>query len=89
MRYGATCLGGMLELRIVKCGEKTEISHPRIIPIVCHYGADHRGHRVYTLNMYTDALAASHGTQSEGNEMPFCKETLTRIYNNNIDKEFR
>lgn len=89
MRYGATCLGGMLTLDFVKTDSGMIVKKPKIIPIVCHYDINHRGHTVLMLKDYTDELAALHGTQSEGNERPFCRKTLVEIYENNIAPEFR
>lgn len=89
MRYGATMLGGMLTLDFVKTDNGAKVENARIVPIVCHYNSEHRGHTVYLLKDYTDGLAARHGTQNEGNERPFCRRTLTEIYENNISPEFR
>lgn len=89
MRYGATCLGGMLTLELVKTDGGVIVKNPKIVPTVCHYDKNHRGHTVMFLKDYTDELAAAHGTQNESNERPFCRETLVNIYENNIFPEFR
>ena len=89
MRYGATQLGGMLTCDLVKNADGVSVEDPKIVPLVCHYDADHRGHTVYKLSEYTNALASLHGTQNEPNERAFTKEFLIEIYENNIDASFR
>ncbi|MBR6050708.1 MAG: CapA family protein [Clostridia bacterium] len=89
MRYGGTMLGGMLTLEFVKTTDGVIVKNPKIVPTVCHYGKDHRGHTVLMLKDYTDEMAAAHGTQNEGNERHFCREMLVNIYENNISLEFR
>lgn len=89
MRYGGTMLGGMLTLEFVKTTDGVIVKNPKIVPTVCHYDKNHRGHTVMFLKDYTDELAAAHGTQNESNERPFCRETLVNIYENNISPEFR
>ena len=89
MRYGASMLGGMLTCDIVKRGGTVTVENPKIVPTVCHYDANHRGHTVYFLDDYTDNLAALHGTQNESNEKIFSKATLTEIFENNIEEQFR
>ena len=89
MRYGAEMLGGMLMLELVKTDGGVIVKDPKIVPTVCHYDKNHRGHTVLYLKDYTDEMALSHGTQNEPNERPFCRETLARIYENNIATEFR
>ncbi|MBQ0125776.1 MAG: CapA family protein [Clostridiales bacterium] len=89
MRYDKTVLGGILTFDIVKSPLGVKIVSPKVIPTVCHYGKDHKGHTVYTLEEYTNALAALHGTSVNGNERKFCKESLIEIYESNIDGQFR
>ena len=89
MRYGAEMLGGMLTLELVKTDGGVIVKNPKVIPTVCHYDKNHRGHTVLYLKDYTDEMAAAHGTQSEPNERPFCRETLVEIYENNVAPEFR
>ena len=89
MRYGAEMLGGMLTLDFIKTDGGVIVKNAKIVPTVCHYDKNHRGHTVLFLKDYTDEMASAHGTQSEQNERPFCRETLARIYENNIAPEFR
>lgn len=89
MRYGAEMLGGMLTLEFVKTDGAVSVRRPKIVPIVCHYDKNHRGHTVFLLKDYTDEMALYHGTQNEQNERPFSRETLVRIYENNVAPEFR
>ena len=89
MRYGGEQLGGMLSCDIVKRGSDVTVENPKILPIVCHYDAYHRGHAVFKLSDYTDELAAQHGTQNESSERKFSKKYLTEIYENNIAPEYR
>ena len=89
MRYGAEMLGGMLTLEFVKTADGLTVKNPKLVPTVCHYDKNHRGHTVFLLKDYTDEMALSHGTQNEPNERPFSRATLVEIYENNIAPEFR
>lgn len=89
MRFDKTLLGGILTLDIMKNKDYTYINNARIYPVVCHYSTDYTGHKIYFLRDYTDELAESHGTRRQQNELPFCRETLIRYYENNIPAEFR
>lgn len=89
MRYGAQQLGGILTLDFVRDGSGVHVENPKIIPTVCHYDKDHRGHTVYLLSEYTDELARSHGTQNEKNERAFDKDMLNDLFYQNIGELFR
>lgn len=89
MRFDKTLLGGILTLDIIKNKGYTYIDNARIYPIVCHYSTAYTGHKVYFLRDYTDGLAGCHGTCEQRNELPFCRETLIKYYENNIPAEFR
>lgn len=89
MRFDKTLLGGILTLDIMKNKGYTNIVNVRIVPIVCHYSASFTDHKIYFLDAYSDSLFASHGTGRQKNEAPFCRETLLRYYESNIDPEFR
>lgn len=89
MRFDKTLLGGILTLDIIKNKDYTYIDGARIYPIVCHYSTAYTGHKVYFLRDYTDELAECHGTCKQRNELPFCRETLIKYYENNIPAEFR
>lgn len=89
MRFDKTLLGGILTLDIIQNKDYTYIDSARILPIICHYSTAYTGHKVYFLRDYTDEMAECHGTNRHGNELPFCRETLIRYYENNVPPEFR
>ena len=65
-RRWATMLGGMLDLTLEfeEDGTLKQVTDAGIVPTVTHYettSAGSRGHRVYLLEDYTEALAAAHG----------------------------
>lgn len=89
MRFDKTLLGGILTLDIIKNKDYTYIDKARILPVICHYSTAYTGHKVYFLRDYTDEMAKCHGTCRHENELPFCRETLIRYYENNVSPEFR
>lgn len=90
-------VGGVLMFDILqKDGERPTLENPVLIPTVCHYTANtavldsldyykRENLKIYWLSDYTEALAASHGSQYWGK---FTLETLRSYVTDTVSAEF-
>ena len=80
-----TMIGAMFNISVEmeqNSGE-VKISEPEIIPMITHYDAGNYNVRLYTLEQYTDELAAKHGivlSHQKQFSPEFIKSTLKEVY---------
>jgi len=80
-----TMIGAMANIKIdmEKNSGEIRISEPEIVPMITHYDAGNYNVRLYSLEQYTQELAASHGvvvSHGKNFSMAFIRETLNEVY---------
>jgi len=80
-----TMIGAMfnIDVELEKVSGRVKISEPEIIPMITHYDAGNYNVRLYTLEQYSEELAAKHGivlSHKKQFSVEFIRATLKEVY---------